>query len=203
MKGCIFIVSAPSGAGKSTVLKRVMAHIPGLVFSVSHTTRNPRPGEEDGRDYHFISREEFIRLRDQGGFLEWAEVHGNFYGTSGEAVNRQTASGRDVVLDIDVQGASQVMARVPDAVSIFILPPSHEELERRLRGRGTEDEATMRRRLAAASGEMARARDYGFVVINDDLDRAVAQVEGIILAERARARRTADGAPIPAELMGR
>ena len=200
--GTLFIISAPSGAGKSTILRKVMGSIKNLVFSISHTTRSPRRGEKNGRDYHFVERESFTALRDQGGFLEWAEVHGNFYGTSRGAVVAETAAGRDVVLDIDVQGARQIRERDDvAAVSIFVLPPSPEELERRLRGRGTENDETVRLRLENALAEMAEADKYDFLVVNDDLDTAASQVAAIILAERARNRRTADGEAIPTEII--
>jgi len=200
--GTLFIISAPSGAGKSTILRKVMGSIKNLVFSISHTTRSPRRGEKNGRDYHFVGRESFTALREQGGFLEWAEVHGNFYGTSRAAVVAETAAGRDVVLDIDVQGARQIRERDDvAAISIFVLPPSPKELERRLHGRGTENDETVRLRLENALAEMAEADKYDFLVVNDDLDTAASQVAAIILAERARNRRTADGEAIPTEII--
>lgn len=176
------------------MLKKVMAMLPGLVFSVSHTTRAPRPGEVDGRDYYFVSREEFIALRDQepSGFLEWAEVHGNLYGTSREGVERLRSQGFDVILDIDVQGAEQVRLN-GDPVTIFIAPPSLDELARRLRGRGTEDEETLALRLANAKKEMAAADRYAYLIINDDLDQAVDSLRAVLVAERLRRRRLWDG----------
>ncbi|HDO29969.1 MAG TPA: guanylate kinase, partial [Desulfobacteraceae bacterium] len=143
-RGILLVLSAPSGGGKTTILKKVMAGLPGLVFSVSHTTRKPRPGEQDGRDYYFVSRQEFESIRDRhpSGFLEWAEVHGNLYGTSRAAVEQRLGGGRDVILDIDVQGAAQIRQSA-DPVTVFIAPPSLAELEARLRGRGTENEQTL------------------------------------------------------------
>jgi guanylate kinase len=152
--GTLFVVSAPSGAGKSTLIKSVLASLSGKVsapqFSVSHTTRPPRPGEVEGREYHFVSREAFVDMRARDGFLEWAEVHGNFYGTSTEEVEPRLGAGQDVLLDIDTQGAGQVMSRRPEAVTIFIFPPSRDVLEQRLRERATETEESILRRLANA-----------------------------------------------------
>lgn len=194
--GLLFVVSAPSGAGKSTLLARVMPALPGLGFSVSHTTRAPRPGEVSGRDYHFVGREEFVALRERtpSGFLEWAEVHGNLYGTSRAEVEGLLAAGRDVVLDIDVQGARQLRGLLP-AVFIFIAPPSLEELSRRLRHRGTEAEETVRLRLANAREELQAAGEYDYLVVNETLDEAAAQLRAIVLAERCRQRRDPAGRP--------
>jgi guanylate kinase len=190
----LFVLSAPSGCGKTTMLKRVMSMVSGLVFSVSHTTRAPRPGEVNGRDYFFVSREEFIALRDRepSGFLEWAEVHGNLYGTSREGVERLRRQGLDVILDIDVQGAEQVRHN-GDPVTVFIAPPSLDELARRLRGRGTEDEETLALRLANAEKEMAVADSYEYLIINDELDQAVDSLRAVLVAERLRRRRLWDG----------
>ncbi len=196
-KGILFVLSAPSGCGKTTLLKRVMADLPGLVFSVSHTTRTPRRGERNGHDYFFVSRNEFSAIRDTqpSGFLEWAEVHGNLYGTSRVEVERRQTSGLDVILDIDVQGAAQVRATA-DPVTIFIAPPSLEELARRLRGRGTEDEDTVTLRLAGAQREMQAAGEYEYVIINDDLDEAVESLRCVIISERLRRRRNRAGKTI-------
>jgi guanylate kinase len=190
----LIVLSAPSGCGKTTLLKRVMADLPGLVFSVSHTTRAPRAGEKEGRDYFFVSREEFASLRDcrPSGFLEWAEVHGNLYGTGREGVERQRAGGLDVILDIDVQGAAQVRAS-SDPVTVFIAPPSLDELGRRLRGRGTEDEKTIALRLAGAEKEMQAAKDYKYLIVNDDLDEAVESLRCVLIGERLRRRRNRAG----------
>ena len=196
-KGLLFVLSAPSGCGKTTIVNRVMLSLPGLVFSISHTTRQPRPGELDGKDYHFVDNDTFIRMRDRqpSGFLEWANVHGNMYGTSVEEVERHQQAGFDVILDIDVQGAEQVRERA-NPVTIFIAPPSLQELERRLRGRGTEDEATLLRRLDNAGTELACATSYDFLIINDRLDEAVESLRSIVIAERSRQRRTPTGQPM-------
>ncbi len=195
--GILFVLSAPSGGGKTTILKKVMADLPGLVFSVSHTTRKPRPGEEDGRDYYFVSRQEFESIRDRqpSGFLEWAEVHGNLYGTSRAAVEQRLGGGRDVVLDIDVQGAAQIRESA-DPVTVFIAPPSLAELAARLRGRGTEDEHTLALRLENAKQELAFMDRYDYLVVNDRLAEAVESLRSIIIAERCRRRRAVDGVPV-------
>ena len=195
-RGSLFVISAPSGTGKTTILKKVMAAVAGLSFSISHTTRAPRAGEQDGVDYHFVDRDRFVAMRDAGAFLEWAEVHGNFYGTSRAAVDAGLAVGTDIILDIDVQGCRQVRAAASDAVSLFVVPPSWAELERRLTGRGTDGEETIRLRLANARKEMADIGHYDYVVVNDVLESAVATMIAIIHAERSRHRRTAAGAPM-------
>ncbi|MCI5157834.1 MAG: guanylate kinase [Candidatus Electrothrix sp. AUS1_2] len=186
-EGFLLVVSAPSGCGKTTILKQVMAKISGLQFSVSHTTRQPRLGELDGIDYHFVSKEQFIAVRDQepSGFLEWAEVHGNFYGTSRQAVEVSLAAGKDVILDIDIQGAEQVQKNA-DPVTVFISPPTLGELERRLRGRGTESAGDIAVRLENAKQEMAAASSYRYLIINDELDQAVRDLQAVIAAERRR-----------------
>ena len=193
-EGILFVLSAPSGGGKSTILKKVMADLPGLVFSVSHTTRLPRPGEKDGQDYHFVSREDFLTIqqRDPSGFLEWAEVHGNLYGTSREEVAQHLQAGRDVVLDIDVQGAMQVVKAV-DSVTVFITPPSLVELEQRLRGRGTESEENIALRLDNAKKELSQRDKYTYLVVNDQLSDAVESLKAVIIAERCRRRHSLDG----------
>ena len=193
----LFVLSAPSGGGKSTILKKVMADLSGLVFSVSHTTRSPRHGEKDGQDYHFVSREAFldIQQRQPSGFLEWAEVHGNLYGTSRDEVEHHLQAGLDVVLDIDVQGAMQVMEAV-DPVTVFITPPSLAELERRLRGRGTEDEENLVLRLENAKKELLYREKYDYLVINDRLPEAIESLRAVIIAERCRRNRSKDGKQI-------
>jgi guanylate kinase len=195
--GKLFVISAPSGTGKTTLLKRVMTQLPNLSFSVSHTTRPPRPGERNGVDYHFISRTEFLSMIDQGLFLEHAEVHGNLYGTSRATIDRQRMAGIDVILDIDVQGAS-ILRRSQqfEATSIFISPPSLAELEERLRGRGTESEETIAIRLANARIELQAVKEYEYLVINDLLEETVDLLSSIIVAERARAHRFPSGQPI-------
>lgn len=198
ISGQLFIISAPSGAGKTTILKPVMAALPSLSFSVSHTTRAPRAGEIDGRDYHFVNRADFARMRDNHEFLEFAEVHGNFYGTSLKAVTEQLASGTDVILDIDVQGARQIMANKDiKPVTIFIVAPSMAELKKRLSGRATDSEETIRLRLENAIREMASLDMYDHVIINDELDEAIEMVKAVILAARSRAKRNRSGAPVP------
>lgn len=196
MKANLIIISAPSGTGKTTILKKIMPHLQGLTFSVSHTTRAPRCGEENGKDYYFVSKEAFLDLRDQGGFLEWAEVHGNFYGTSKKEVAARLNDGIDVFLDIDIQGARQVRQAAPEAISIFICPPSWQEQERRLTERGTDCLDTIRLRLTNAKAEMADIGLYDYVVMNDDLDTAARMLEAIILAMRAKNRRHINGTPL-------
>ncbi len=195
--GKLFILSAPSGAGKTTILRKVMADLPGLVFSVSHTTRQPRPGEVDGGDYHFVSRQQFEAMRDEGHFWEWAEVHGNLYGTSRMAVLAQLASGLDVILDIDVQGAA-MLRQCGDiqAAFLFIAPPSLHALEQRLRGRQTESEETICLRLHNAKNEMLAVAFYDYLVVNDSLEQAIDTLRAIIIAERSRGRRLPTGQPI-------
>ncbi len=196
-KGQLFILSAPSGAGKTTLLKKVMAQVQGLAFSVSHTTRSPRSGEKEGVDYHFVSMEEFQAMRDQNLFLEWAEVHGNFYGTSRPAVVKQLEQGQDIILDIDVQGAAIIWNDPTiEAVSVFIATPSLQELEKRLRGRGTESNETIELRLKNAAREMEAASDYEYLVINDSLEEAAATLQAVIIAQRCRGHRLPTGEPI-------
>jgi len=195
--GKLFVISAPSGAGKTTLLKLVMAEVPGLVFSISHTTRTPRPGERDGVDYRFVSREKFVKMIDQGLFLEYAEVHDNLYGTSIGAIGAQLEEGLDVVLDVDVQGAAILRREKQlDATHIFISPPTIAELERRLRGRGTESEQVIQLRLKNAANEMQAAKDYEYLVINEKIDESAHLLAAIIVAERARAHRLPSGKPI-------
>jgi guanylate kinase len=183
------VVSAPSGTGKSTVLARVLAEVGDLRFSVSHTTRPPRPGERDGREYHFVERPAFEALVAAGGFLEWATVHGELYGTAMAEYERASGEGVDLLLDVDVQGAAQVRARLPEAVSVFLLPPSREILAERLRGRGGLAADRLEMRLRAAQAEVARAQEYDYVLINDALDRCVSEVASILRAERLRTPR--------------
>lgn len=183
-KGQLFIVSAPSGAGKTTLVRGLLARDAGLRLSVSTTTRAPRAGEKEGREYSFISFEEFSSRRDAGEFLEWAEVHGNCYGTSREWIRRTRNEGHDVLLEIDWQGAQQVRSHFSDTVSIFILPPSFEELARRLTGRGSDSAEVIQRRLAAALSEMRRVTEFDYVIINDDLEQALTALQGVVSAAR-------------------
>jgi guanylate kinase len=193
-RGELFIISAPSGAGKTTVLKRVLAGLPGIAFSVSHTTRKPRSGEEEGRDYFFVDPESFVLMRDAGGFLEWAEVHGSLYGTSAAMVENLREQGMDVLLDIDVQGARQIrQQRQKEGHFIFIAPPSREELQRRLAGRGTETPESLAVRLRNARQEMVDLDQYDFLIVNDVVDHAVETLRAIIIAQRSRSRRTLTG----------
>jgi guanylate kinase len=185
----VFVVSAPSGAGKSTVLWRVLKEVGQIRFSVSHTTRRPRDNEKDGVDYHFVERAAFEALRDQGKLLESAQVHGQLYGTGLAELERAGREGVDLLLDIDVQGADQVRRKLPDAVTIFILPPSYEELERRLRGRGMDSSTSIRKRLDAAREEMGYYGVYDYAIVNDDLDACVESLKCVIRAARCRASR--------------
>ncbi|HEV7508806.1 MAG TPA: guanylate kinase [Thermoanaerobaculia bacterium] len=191
--GELFILSAPSGTGKTTLIQSLMAGglngFGGLAFSVSHTTRQPRDGETDGRDYHFVDLATFQSMIAAGSFLEWAQVHDNHYGTSRDEVFPRLEEGIDVVLDIDVQGAERVLAGHPEAHGIFVMPPSYEDLETRLRHRGKDDEATIARRLAASLREMKRYDRYHYVIINDDALRAGEALVAIILAKRHRRER--------------
>lgn len=195
--GKLFILSAPSGAGKTTILKKVMAQVARLSFSVSHTTRAPRGAEKNGVDYYFVSVDEFLRMQKQGLFLEWAEVHGNYYGTSRPSVSEQLELGQDIILDIDVQGAA-IIARDKSvhSVTVFVAPPSIAELENRLRGRGTDSNETIELRLQNAAKEIAAAKDYEYLVINDKLEDAVSTLQSVIVAERSRSHRLPDGEPI-------
>lgn len=182
----LFVVAAPSGAGKSTLVDMLLERDPAVQLSISYTTRTPRPGEVDGSNYHFIDIQTFIAMRTRGEFLEWAEVHGNFYGTSRISLERQLAAGRDLVLEIDWQGAQQVKRLFPRAVGIFVLPPSIDELERRLRNRGKDSEDVIQRRLAAALGEMRHVEEFDFVIINKDLAAALDDLTAAVRASRLR-----------------
>ncbi len=185
----VIIVSAPSGSGKSTLVNALMEQVPGIRFSVSYTTRTPRGAERDGESYHYISREEFERRIDAGEFLEYAEVFGNYYGTHRSYVEAAAYSGYDLLLDIDVQGAAQVMDKLPDAVTVFILAPSREVLEQRLRKRSEDSEETIQRRLREASQEVRFAERYSYVLINDDVAESVQNLVSIVRAERVKRER--------------
>lgn len=180
------MIVAPSGAGKSSLVNALLQSEPGLTISLSTTTRSPRPGEVDGKDYRFVTPEVFQQEREQGQFLEWAQVHGHFYGTSKTWIEQQMQAGSDVILEIDWQGAQQIRKLIPAVQWIFIFPPSIEALEERLRKRGQDDEATIERRLAAAHIELQHAHEANFIVINDAFDQALADLRHILAASRLR-----------------
>ncbi|MCC6155902.1 MAG: guanylate kinase [Candidatus Hydrogenedentes bacterium] len=182
----MFVVSAPSGAGKHTVLKRTLAHDPDLTYSISATTRKPRVGEQDGREYYFLERPEFEQRVAAGEFAEWAEVHGNLYGTLRSELDRIVSSGKDALMELDVQGMRNVTGLGIDAVTVFIMAPSLEELEQRLRARGTDSEEVIALRLKNAIKEIASRREYDHVIVNVDIRDAVAELEAIIRAARER-----------------
>jgi len=186
MSGTLYIVAAPSGAGKSSLVNALLEREPGIVLSVSHTTRQPRPADVDGTHYHFVNRGVFERLVADNAFLEHAEVFGNLYGTSRAAVEPLLAEGRDVLLEIDWQGARQVRTVRPDCVSVFILPPSREELERRLRTRAADNAATIARRLDESREEIAHAGDFDYIIVNDQFGDALADLRAIVASRRLR-----------------
>ncbi len=192
-RGELFILSAPSGTGKTTLIHSIMteglAEFGGVAFSVSYTTRKPRRGEESGRDYHFVDHREFLKMIEDDRFLEWAEVHNNYYGTAYEEVLPRLEQGIDVIMDIDVQGAERVLSRHPDAHSIFIIPPSYEALEQRLAGRGLDDPQAITQRLAVSLWEIRRYQQYEYVIINDNAARASDVLAAIILEKRHRLER--------------
>lgn len=188
MAGILFIISAPSGSGKSTLVSQLRTLVEGLEFSISYTTRAPRGSETDGREYHFTTRAEFERMAERGEFLESAEVFGNYYGTALSTLEHARVAGKDLLLDIDVQGALQVMTKLPSAVSIFIMPPSPETLELRLRNRSIAEHVTseqvIERRLSQAQSELEQIWQYRYALVNDDLDQAVSEMRAIVLHER-------------------
>ncbi len=186
MSGLLFIVSAPSGAGKTSLVRALLEAEPGVRLSVSHTTRPPRPGEQDGKDYHFVSRELFEQMVERGDFLESASVHGNFYGTSEAWVRDQLHTGASIVLEIDWQGAQQVRRRIPDAIGIFILPPSMAILRQRLQGRAQDGADVIARRLQAARDEIAHAGEFDYAIINDKFDESAQDLRAVIRAARLR-----------------
>ncbi len=179
-KGHLFIISAPSGAGKTTIVRAVLDRFADMLYSISYTTRIPRNGEQDGIDYYFISRDDFKKRIDGGKWAEWAEVHGNYYGTSAEFIDNGLASGRDILLDIDVQGTIQIFERYPDSITIFIMPPSLETLGKRLELRGTDSKADIARRLINAEKEMAKKDLYRNIVVNDQLSEAIEKMISIM-----------------------
>ena len=184
--GSLFVIIAPSGAGKSSLVAELLKADDNILLSISHTTRSPRVGEVDGIAYHFTTTSEFLAKRDANGFIEWAEVHGNYYGTSKEWIMSALTSGKDVLLEIDWQGAQQVRAHFPDMIGIFILPPSMEELSRRLHKRGTDSEEVIVKRLAAAKNEMAHADECEYVIINHQFSTALSQLQQVVCAARLR-----------------
>jgi guanylate kinase len=186
LRGNLYIVSAPSGSGKTTLLDQLINKFDDLIFSVSYTTRKPQNTERDGVEYFFVGRDEFIGMVERAEFLEWAEVHGNFYGTSRRFVDENLDAGRSVILDIDVQGKSLVQEKVPGAITVFLLPPSYAELERRLKERRLEDDETIRMRLAIAKKEIQCYRDYDYIVVNDRLEESARVLEAVIRAGAAR-----------------
>jgi guanylate kinase len=193
-RGQLFIVSAPSGTGKTTLVERLVQCVPGLRMSRSYTSRLARAGEQDGVDYNFITRERFETMVREGQFLEWADVFGNYYGTAIADTEAVLSRGEDVVLVIDVQGARQVRSRGIETIDIFVLPPSAAALEQRLRGRSKDSEEQIRRRLEVASAEVDEYAQYEYVVVNDDIDAAVGRLQSIVKAERARVKRVRETA---------
>jgi guanylate kinase len=187
----VFVISAPSGSGKSTLVRRLMENDDNLQFSTSVTTRAPRAGEVPGESYEFVGRDDFLAMCSRDELLEWAEVFGNYYGTSRRVLERAAERGRDLILDIDVQGAAQLKEKLPEAVTIFILPPSRQELEHRLRHRSSDSADVIERRLDGAGREVSNYEFYDYVLVNDDLDESFEKLRGIILAERCRTGRMA------------
>ncbi len=186
MRGNLFIVSAPSGAGKTSLVNALLSKNRGIDLSVSYTSRAPRPGETDGRDYHFVSRETFLSMAKHGDFLESAEVYGNLYGTSQSWIAAEIAAGRDILLEIDWQGAVQVRSKFPDCIGIFILPPSFQALEARLKGRAQDSAEVIARRISAAREDVAHVAEFDYVIINDKLDEALQQLEAVVVAAGLR-----------------
>jgi guanylate kinase len=182
----VYIISAPSGSGKSTLVNKVRQIVPGLKFSISYTTRAPRAGEQNGREYFFVSRAEFETMKRQDDFLEYADVFGNYYGTARSFLKLAQEEGKDLLLDIDVQGAAQIKSRIPEAVSIFILPPNRQELEKRLRTRSLDAEAVIQRRLVTASREIENYDKYDYILVNDRLEESVDSLKSILLVERLK-----------------
>ncbi|MBI5212574.1 MAG: guanylate kinase [Nitrospirae bacterium] len=185
-KGSLFVVSAPSGAGKTTLCWKLCDSLAGIRHSVSYTTRSPRPGETNGVHYTFVDEDEFRSMITEGEFVEWAEVHGNFYGTSKKRIEDMTDAGSDVILDIDVQGARQIKEHFPDSVLIFVLPPSMEALKERLAGRKTDSEDVIKMRLQNAIDEIKEYKNYDYVIVNDSLDNALKEISSIVIAERVK-----------------
>ena len=186
MSGNLFIISAPSGAGKTSLVHALLGINSHIDLSVSYTTRDPRHGEQDGKDYHFVSRKTFLEMAKRGEFLESAEVYGNLYGTSQTWISREITRGRDILLEIDWQGAAQVRRLFPDCISIFILPPSISELEQRLKGRGKDNDEVIAKRMAAVRDDVAHIAEFDYVIINDNLDDALRELDAVVLSARLR-----------------
>ena len=195
MQGQPFVISAPSGTGKSTIADTLTESVEDLAYSISHTSRKPRPTEKDGIDYHFVDRDTFCSMIDKGKFIEWAQVYDDLYGTSFSALDSQLSSGLDVLLDIDIQGARNIRRDFEKSVLIYILPPSLKVLQGRLKERGTDSDEVINRRLKKASLEVRNCIWYDYIVINDELERAIDEVRSIILAERCRSARRVPGLP--------
>jgi guanylate kinase len=187
----LLIVSSPSGAGKTTLCKRLLSEFSDIRFSISHTTRTPRSSEQDGRDYRFVSLDRFHRMVAENQFAEWANVHGNHYGTSHQEIQNAISTGTDLIFDVDYQGAASIQARYPDAVSVFILPPSIAELKNRLQTRGTESPESLHNRFTAALGEIEQYPKFTYLLVNENVDQAYDQMRSILLAERCKNRRMA------------
>ena len=191
-QGLLVVISGASGTGKGTVCDALMKSVPELSYSISATTRSPRKGEQDGVNYYFLGREAFERMIEEGGFLEWAKVYDNYYGTPLKKIQERLEDGQDILLEIDTQGALKVMEKCPEGVFIFLLPPSMEELEHRIRGRGTESEESLAKRLGAARAEIGVGRRYKYVVVNDQVKRAVEKIRGILTAEHCRVEKNTE-----------
>jgi len=189
MSGVLFVLSAPSGGGKSTIAAAIRQRVEGLGYSISHTTRHPRRDEQDGVHYHFVSERTFIQMIDEGAFLEWARVYDHLYGTSLSGIRELMASGLDILLDVDVQGGEHIKARFPESVLIFLVPPSIEVLEQRLRKRGTDDDAVIRGRMEQAADDIRACAGYDFIIVNDTLEEAINQTQSIILSNRCLTER--------------
>jgi guanylate kinase len=202
-RGRLFVIAAPSGAGKTSLVRALMAREPGLRFSISYTTRPQRPTEQHGRDYFFVGKDEFAQMVANGEFLEHARVFDNYYGTARRQVEEALSAGQDLILEIDWQGAAQIRAALPECVSIFILPPSRPELERRLRGRGTDSEEVIQRRLRDAASDMTHWREFDHVVVNDDFSQALVQLQEVVAGRGEATRRDRAGlAELAAALTG-